>query len=99
VAVVGGIIELVLWFYILLLLARLVVDWIQMFAHSWTPRGPVLIGLEVVYSATDPPLRLFRRLIPPLRIGGMALDLSILLVLLIAWILLYVNRRLLLPIG
>jgi YggT family protein len=98
VAVVGGIIELVVWLYIVLLLARLVVDWVQMFARSWTPRGAVLVGLEVVYSLTDPPLKLLRRLIPPLRIGGMALDLSILLVLLICYVLLYLNRRLL-PIG
>lgn len=96
--VVGSIIELVLWCYIVLLLARLVADWVQMFAHSWSPRGPVLVGLELVYSVTDPPLKLLRRLIPPLRIGGMALDLSILLVLLICYVLLYVNRRLL-PIG
>ncbi len=94
--IAGSIIELVLWFYILLLLARLVADWVQMFAHSWAPRGPILVCLEVVYSLTDPPLKLLRRLIPPLRIGGMALDLSILLVLLICYVLLYVNRRVLL---
>lgn len=97
-AAIGGIIELVLWLYIVLLLARLVADWVQMFAHSWTPTGPVLVILEVVYSLTDPPMRLIRRVVPPLRIGGMALDLSILLVLLACYLLLYVNRRLL-PIG
>ncbi len=94
--VVGSILELVLWFYIVLLLARLVGDWVQMFAHAWSPRGPVLVGLEVIYSLTDPPLKLLRRLMPPLRIGGMALDLSILLVLLICYVLLYLNRRLVL---
>lgn len=94
--VVGSILELGLWFYIVLLLARLVADWVQMFAHAWSPRGPVLVGLEVIYSLTDPPLKLLRRLIPPLRIGGMALDLSILLVLLICYVLLYLNRRLVL---
>ena len=94
--VVGSIIELVVWLYIVLLLARLVADWVQMFAHSWSPRGPVLVGLELVYSLTDPPLKLLRRIIPPLRIGGMALDLSILLLLLICYVLLYLNRRLLL---
>ena len=95
-SVVGSIIELVVWLYIVLLLARLVADWVQMFAHSWSPRGPILVGLELVYSLTDPPLKLLRRLIPPLRIGGMALDLSILLVLLICYVLLYLNRRVLL---
>jgi YggT family protein len=98
VAVVGTIIQLVLWFYIVLLLARLVADWVQMFARSWHPTGPVLVVLELVYSATDPPLRLIRRLIPPLRFGGVALDLSILLVLLICYVLLFLNRRLM-PIG
>ena len=95
-SVVGSIIELVVWLYIVLLLARLVADWVQMFAHSWSPHGPVLVGLELVYSSTDPPMKLLRRVIPPLRIGGMALDLSILLVLLICYVLLYLNRRLLL---
>ena len=94
-AILGSIIELVLWFYILLLLARLVADWVQMFARSWQPGGPVLVLLEVIYSLTDPPLRLVKRLIPPLRLGGMMLDLSILLVLLICYVLLYLNGRLL----
>lgn len=97
-AVVGGIIELVLWLYILFLLARLVAEWVQMFARSWQPAGPVLVVLEIVYSITDPPLKLIRRLVPPLRLGGVALDLSILLVLLICYVLLAVNRRVL-PIG
>lgn len=97
-AVVGGIIELVLWLYILFLLARLVAEWVQMFARSWQPAGAVLVVLEIVYSVTDPPLRLIRRIVPPLRLGGVALDLSILLVLLICYVLLVVNRQLL-PIG
>ncbi|MGH3446588.1 MAG: YggT family protein [Nocardioidaceae bacterium] len=92
-ALIGSIIELVLWVYILLLLARIVTEWVQMFAHSWTPRGPVLVLLEGIYSATDPPIKLFRRFVKPLRLGGVSIDLSILFVLLICYILLYVNRR------
>lgn len=94
--ILGSIIDLVLWFSILLLLTRLVVDWVQMFARSWEPRGPVVVGLEIVYSFTDPPIRLVRRIVPPLRLGGMTLDLSILLVLLLFYVLLYLNRRLVL---
>jgi YggT family protein len=96
VTVVGIVVELVLWFFILLLLTRIVADYVQMFARSWSPRGPVLVLLEVTYSATDPPIRLLRRVIPPLRIGGVALDLSILIVLLIAYVLLRVNQEVLL---
>lgn len=91
--VLGSIIEVVLWLYILLLLARIVTEWVQMFARSWQPRGPVLVVLEVVYSVTDPPLKLLRRVMPPLRMGGVALDLSILVVLLICYVLLFLNRH------
>jgi YggT family protein len=96
VVVVGIVLELVLWFYILLLLARIVADWVQMFARAWVPSGPILVLLEVIYSATDPPIRLFRRFVPPLRLGGQGIDLSILFVLLICYVLYYVNQRALL---
>jgi YggT family protein len=93
---VGLAVELVLYFYILFLLGRLVADWIQAFARSWTPRGPLLVVLEAVYTATDPPIKAVRRVLPPLRLGGLVLDLSFLVVLLVAYILLRVNRALLL---
>jgi YggT family protein len=96
VVFVGVVLELVLWFYILLLLARIVADWVQMFARAWQPKGFVLVLLEFIYSATDPPIRLFRRFVPPLRLGGQGIDLSILFVLLICYVFLYVNRRALL---
>ena len=67
--------------------ARIGADWVQIFARSWRPNGPTLVGLEVVYSATDPPIRAFRRLIPPLRLGAASIDLSILCVLVICYIL------------
>ena len=63
------------------MLIRLVVDWVQVFARSWSPQGPVLVVLEVVYSVTDPPIKFVRRFIPPLRIGQCRLDTSFLIVL------------------
>ena len=92
----GQIIELVLGTFIVLLFVRLIVDWIQIFARSWTPRGPVLVILEGVYTATDPPVKAVRKVIPPLRLGGVAIDLSFIAVLLICYILLSVNRTILL---
>jgi YggT family protein len=79
-----------------LLFVRLIVDWIQIFARAWTPRGPVLVILEGVYTATDPPVKAVRKVIPPLRLGGVAIDLSFIAVLLICYILLSVNRAVLL---
>jgi YggT family protein len=96
VAFIGGIIELVLGTFIVLLFVRLIVDWIQIFARSWTPRGPVLVVLEGVYTITDPPVKALRKIIPPLRLGGVAIDLSFVALLLICYILLSLNRTLLL---
>ncbi len=92
--IIGELIELVLGTFIVLLFVRLIVDWIQMFARSWTPRGPVLVILEGVYTMTDPPVKALRKVIPPLRLGGVALDLSFVALLLICYILLTINRAL-----
>ncbi|HST72693.1 MULTISPECIES: YggT family protein [Kocuria] len=61
------------------LLARLVLDWVQMFARNWRPRGAALVAASAVYTITDPPMRLLRRLVPPLRLGGVSLDLGFLI--------------------
>ena len=89
---IGQIIEIALDTFIGLLIVRLVVDWIQVFARSWTPTGIVLVLLEFVYSITDPPIIAFRRVFKPLRIGGVSLDLSFLAVLLVCYLLREVNR-------
>ena len=89
---VGSIIELVLWSFIALLFVRFVVDWVQVFARSWSPQGPVLVVLEIVYTITDPPIKAFRKFLPPVRLGGIALDLSFLLVIIVCYLLLALNR-------
>lgn len=79
---VFGALYLALLIYVIVLLLRLVFDWIQVFARDWRPRGFTLIVAEAVYTLTDPPLRLLRRLIPPLRLGGVQLDLGYLILML-----------------
>ncbi|PFG38397.1 YggT family protein [Georgenia soli] len=69
---------LLLLLYMLVLIIRLVLDWIQVFARSWRPTGVVLVLANLVYSLTDPPLRFLRRFIPPLRLGQVQLDLGFL---------------------
>ena len=73
---ITGIVGFLLWLYLLLLIGRLVFDWVQFFARDWRPRGVMLVVAEVIYSATDPPLRALRRLIPPLSLGQVRLDLA-----------------------
>ena len=64
------------------LICRLVLDWIQVLAREWRPHGPVLLFAEAVYTVTDPPLKFLRRLIPPLSLGGIRLDLAFLVLIL-----------------
>lgn len=92
----GTIIEYALYAFIVLLWVRFIVDWIQVFARSWEPRGFLLVVLEVVYSVTDPPIKALRKVIKPIRIGNFALDLSFLLVMILAYVLLALNRNFLL---
>jgi len=87
VVLVGSIIDTVLFVFLALMLIRLVVDWVQIFARSWTPKGPVLFVLEIVYSITDPPIMFVRRFVPPLRLGAVALDTSFIIVLIVVYLL------------
>ncbi len=86
-ATIGAILDLILFVFLLLLMVRLVVEWVQMFARTWRPKGPVLVVLEVVYTITDPPILLIRRFVPPLRLGSVMLDTSFLIVLVIVYLL------------
>lgn len=86
--VIGQLIYGLLLVFMALLWIRFIVDWVQVFARSWTPRGPLLVLLEGVYTITDPPIRALRRVIPPLRLGSVALDLSFLVVLIVTYLLL-----------
>ncbi len=89
---VGQVIDFVLWAGVIILIARFVIDWVQVLARSWRPSGLVLVICEFVYTITDPPLRALRRVIPPLRLGSVALDLSPMVLLIALWVLQGINR-------
>jgi YggT family protein len=79
-----------LYLFLLFLVGRLVLEVLQSFARSWKPRGLLLVIAEATYTVTDPPLKLFRRFIPPVRLGNVALDLSFTLLILVVWVLIWV---------
>ncbi len=79
-----------LWLYMLLLIGRLIIDWVQSFSRSWSPSGLLAWVAEVIFTATDPPLRLLRRYLRPVRLGNVALDLSYTLLFLVIIVLLTV---------
>ena len=78
---VASLISSLLNLYVLILIARLVLEYISIFARDWRPRGPVLLLSETVFTLTDPPLKAIRRVIPNLRIGSVSLDLSFIVLL------------------
>lgn len=83
----------VLLIFFILLIARLVFDYVMMFARSWRPSGVVAVGLEAVYTVTDPPLKALRRVIPPLRLGNFSIDLGFMVLLFVVYILMTIARE------
>jgi YggT family protein len=88
------VLSLLLYVFLILLVARLVLDYVRVFARQWQPRGPLLVVAEVVFTATDPPLRMIRRFLPPLTVGGLRIDLAFIVLFLITSTLMSVLRLL-----
>ena len=84
---VASVVRFVVFRFFVVLLGRLVLDWVQAFARDWRPRGALLVVAEAVYTITDPPLKALRRLIPPLTLGAVRLDLAFLVLMLVTSVL------------
>jgi YggT family protein len=84
------VVQVALYCFLLVLIFRLVMDYVFQFARSWQPGKAMVVVLEATYTVTDPPLKLLRRFIPPLRFGGVALDLSFFVLMIIVYILIQV---------
>jgi YggT family protein len=84
---IGSLLRFLLFLFFITLIGRLVLEWVQAFARDWRPRGAMLIVAEAIYTVTDPPLRLLRKVIPPLTIGSLRLDLGFLVLMLLVTLL------------
>lgn len=73
-ALVATIVYYLLLIYFFALWARFALDLVRSFNRGWRPRGGMLVVAEGVFTATDPPIRFVRRVLPPLRLGAIALD-------------------------
>ncbi len=80
--------------YVFILILRVVLDWVQLLARDWRPQGIILVFANLIYALTDPPVRFFGRLIPPLRIGGLALDMGFLVLFILLFLLQWLVVRL-----
>lgn len=76
VYVLATIVYYVLWIYLWVLWSRVILDFATSVSRTWRPRGFLLVAADLVYTITDPPVRLLRRRVRPLRIGGFAIDLA-----------------------
>ncbi|WP_229674548.1 YggT family protein [Nakamurella endophytica] len=95
--IVWQVVYLLLWIFRLLLLARIVIEFVRVLARQWRPAGRPAATMEIVYAATDPPVKLLRRLIPTVRLGGVGFDLSIIVLLVVIYILMSVVISVLVP--
>lgn len=90
IGVAASVAYLAVFLLVLALLGRMVIEWIRSYAPAFRPHGATLLAVEGIMTVTDPPVRGLRRLIPPMRLGAVALDLSVMLLLVIGWLLLRV---------
>lgn len=89
-SIIGQVIYLLLLFFLLVLLIRLVMTFVLQFGRRWRPSRGAAASLEVVWSVTDPPLHALRRMIPPLRVGTVSVDIAFMLLLLMLYLLMKV---------
>lgn len=80
--------HLVLFLFMILLWVRMIGDWVRVYARRWRPSGVAAIGLESVYTVTDPAVKLVRKIIPPVAFGGVRLDLGFMVLLLVIYVVL-----------
>ena len=90
----GQILYVVLLVFLLLLVFRLIMDYVFVFARSYRPQGFVAMALELAYTATDPPIKAVGKVLPPLRIGSISLDLAFMVVFFVTYVLMQVASTL-----
>ena len=90
-ALAWSIVRIVIFFFFLALIGRLILDWVQVLSRDWRPKGLVLVLAEAVYSVTDPPLRALRKVIPALSIGGMRIDFAFLVLMIVTSVLMNIS--------
>ena len=82
VSVIAAVAYYVITLFMFAMWARFILDLVVVFARGWRPTGVGLVLSEFVFTITDPPIKSVRKVVPMIRIGNGALDLSWMLVML-----------------
>lgn len=61
-----------------ILIFRIIIEMIGSFSRDFRPPRWFSLMSEPLFLVTDPPVKALRRLIPPLRMGNIGLDMSVL---------------------
>jgi YggT family protein len=85
-----SVILLVLVVFFVFMWARLVFDWVRVLQPEWRPRGAGLVIAEASYAVTDPPIKVVRRAVPPIKVGTARLEFSWSIVMLACLVLIWV---------
>jgi YggT family protein len=88
------IVYIALFVFFLLMWARFIFDLTQSVSRTYRPKGALLVVAEVTYTTTDPPIKTIRRILPPIRLGSVALDFGWSIVMLVVVILMSVASAL-----
>ncbi|WP_200809843.1 YggT family protein [Demequina sp. NBRC 110054] len=85
--IIFGLLQFVVFLFLMFLLGRVVLSWVSVLARDWRPTGVAAVIVESVYSVTDPPIKLLRSLIPPITIGQIRLDLAVIILFFVCYFL------------
>jgi YggT family protein len=83
-----GVLCIVITTYTVILFAKVIVSWAVLFGFRTPISGPMRVVFDLLDDVTEPVLRPLRALIPPIRAGGMGLDISVI----VAFVILAVLR-------
>lgn len=88
---IWSLVRTLVFLFFLALIGRLVIDWVQVLARDWRPRGVVLVLAEGVYTVTDPPLKALRKVIPAVTFGGLRIDFAFLVLMVVTSVVMNLN--------
>lgn len=83
------VVYILIYLFLLTLLGRFVMSWVLAYGRRWRPGRAAAATLETVWTVTDPPLKALRRMIPPLRVGTVSIDLAAIVLLVMLFLLMY----------